>query len=317
MTTEQMKEKLGSMLTPHRYIHSLGVMQTAEKMAALFHADVQKAQTAGLLHDCAKQIDRETQLAMCDEMGVLLDDIKRESTALLHAELGAKLAETEFGITDNEILGAVKYHTLGRAEMTTLEKILYLADIIEPNRKEFEGLNELRALCTEDLDAALLYALELTIAHIGRKGRILHTQTIEAEAFYRKKLHKEAYHMKPPSTFDKASKAVKVLDAKKARDIVFLKVGSLTILADYFVICSANSTTQVRALADSVEEEFEKIGITPISREGKQGLNWILLDYGDFILHIFHQETREFYGLEKLWDDAEKIDVETIVNESF
>lgn len=315
MTTEQMKEKLGSMLTDHRYTHSLGVMETAEEMARLFHADVQKAQIAGLLHDCAKQIDREIQLAMCDEMGVLLDDIKRESTALLHAELGAKLAETEFGITDDEILGAIKYHTLGRAKMTDLEKILYLADIIEPNRKDFEGLNELRSLCTQDLNKALLYGLELTIAHIGRKGRILHTQTIEAEKYYRKKLHKEVYHMKPLNSFDKASRAVKVLDAKKANDISFLKVGSLTILADYFIICSASSTTQVRALADNVEEEFEKIGVTPLSREGKQGPSWLLLDYGDFIIHIFHQEAREFYNLEKLWDDAEKININEIVKE--
>ena len=316
MTTEQMKEKLGGMLTDHRYTHSLGVMETAEKMARLFGADVQKAQTAGLLHDCAKQIDRETQLAMCDKLGVPLDDLKRENTALLHAELGARLAETEFAVCDGEILGAIKYHTLGRANMTDLEKILYLADIIEPNRRESEGLKELRVLCEKDLNEALLYGLELTIAHIGRKGRILHTQTMEAEAFYRNLLHKEAYHMKPLDAFEKAKKAVKVLDAKKANDIALLKVSDLTILADYFVICSANSTTQVRALADSIEEEFEKVGINPLSREGKQGLNWILLDYGDFILHIFYQETREFYGLEKLWDDAEKMDVDKIINES-
>ena len=315
MTTEQMKQKLCGMLTDHRFTHSLGVMETAQKMARIFHADERKALVAGLLHDCAKQIDREKQLAMCDEMGVPLDDIKRENTALLHAELGAELAKTEFGIDDGEILGAIKYHTLGRAKMTTLEKILYLADIIEPNRKDFEGLKELRALCEKDLDEALLYGLELTIAHIGRKGRILHTQTIEAENYYRKLLHREAYHMKPLNALDKASKAVKVLDAKKARDILLLKVGDLTILADYFIICSADSTTQVRALADAIEEEFEKIGITPISREGKQGLNWVLLDYGDFIIHIFYQETREFYGLEKLWDDAEKIDIKKIVNE--
>ena len=122
--------------------------------------------------------------------------------------------------------------------------------------------------------------------------------------------------MKPLDAFEKAKKAVKVLDAKKANDIALLKVSDLTILADYFVICSANSTTQVRALADSIEEEFEKVGINPLSREGKQGLNWILLDYGDFILHIFVQETREFYGLEKLWDDAEKMDIDKIINES-
>ena len=113
-----------------------------------------------------------------------------------------------------------------------------------------------------------------------------------------------------------AEAAVKTLDSKMAKDIKLLRTTDLTVLADYFVICSANSTTQVRALADSIEEEFEKVGINPLSREGKQGLNWILLDYGDFILHIFYQETRKFYGLEKLWDDAEKMDIDKIVNES-
>lgn len=315
MTIEQMKEKLKPMLTYHRYIHSLGVMNTSADMAKRFGVDVEKAVVAGLLHDCAKQIDRDVQVKMCDEYGVELDDIKRENTALIHAELGAYLAENEFGITDSEILGAIKYHTLGRAGMTDLEKILYLADIIEPNRKGFEGLAELRSLCEKNLDEACLYGLELNIAHVFRKGRILHTQTIEAEKFYRNLLHKEAYHMKPLSSLEKAKKAVKVLDSKKAFDITLLSVGGLTILADYFLICSANSSTQVKALSDSVEDEFEKLGIKPVSCEGRQGLNWILLDYGDFIIHIFNKETREFYSLEKLWDDTEKIDVNEIINE--
>lgn len=315
MTTEQMREKLETMLTEHRLTHSIGVMETAMEMAKRFGVDMQKAQIAGLLHDCAKQIDYSVQLAMCEERGIALDGIKRENLGLVHAELGASLAETEFLVTDKEILDAIYYHTLGRAKMTDLEKILYLADIIEPNRKEFEGLSELRKLCMKDLDEATLYGLELSIAHIGRKGRILHTQTMEAEAYYRKLLNKEAYHMEPLNTLEKAKKAVKVLDAKKAFDISLLKVGELTVLADYFVLCSANSTTQVRALGDSVEEEFEKFDIKPLSREGRQGLNWLLLDYGDFIIHIFHKETREFYSLDKLWDDAEKIDIDDIVTE--
>lgn len=315
MTTEQMKEKLSTMLTDHRFNHSLGVMETAVKMAERFGVEVKKAEIAGLLHDCAKQIDRAEQVKMCEERNIFLDSIKRENTALIHAELGASLAESEFMITDSDVLNAIRYHTLGRANMSDLEKILYLADIIEPNRKEFEGLNELRRLCEKNLDEATLYGLELNIAHIFRKGRALHTQTIEAERFYRNLLHKEAYHMEPLSGLEKAKKAVRVLDAKKAEDIAFLKVSDLTILADYFILCSANSNTQVRALCDYVEEEFEKVGIHPLSREGKQGMNWILLDYGDFILHVFHKETREYYNLDKLWDDAEKIDVDSIVNE--
>ena len=121
--------------------------------------------------------------------------------------------------------------------------------------------------------------------------------------------------MEPLSALDKAQKCVKILDAKKGADIELLEISDLTTLADYFVICTGNSSTQVKALADAVEDEFEKLGIKPYSREGKDGLNWVLLDYGDVIIHIFYKETREFYGLEKLWSDAEKIDISEIVND--
>ncbi len=108
---------------------------------------------------------------------------------------------------------------------------------------------------------------------------------------------------------------VRHLDNKQARDLKVLKVSGLTILADYFVICSASSTTQVRALADTLEEKMEALGEQVLQKEGKQGLNWILMDYSDVIVHIFYQETREFYGLEKLWTDAEELPLEDILEE--
>ncbi len=315
MTVEQMKEKLATMLTDHRFIHSMGVMETAVKLAQLYGVDPEKAQVAGLLHDCAKQIDKTVQLAMCDELGLKLDSIKRENLALLHAELGAELAKTEFGVTDDDIVRAIRNHTLGRKNMSDLEKILYLSDMMEPNRRDYEGLAGLRTLSEKNLTEATLYGLELTIAHIERKGQVLHTQTMEAERFYRDLLHKEVYHMEPLSPFEKAKKAAVLLDSKKAEQVSLLSVGELTILADYFVICTGNSSTQVKAMADFVEEEFEKIEITPISREGKQGGSWILLDYGDVIIHIFDRATREFYSLDKLWDDAEEIDISEFIKE--
>ena len=125
MTKEQMKEKLGTMLTDHRYIHSLGVVETAVKMAQIFGVDVEKTEIAALLHDCAKQIPHNTQLEMCKEYGIPLDEVKEKELGLLHAELGAYLAEHDFGITDAEILDAIRYHTLGRKAMTDIEKILY------------------------------------------------------------------------------------------------------------------------------------------------------------------------------------------------
>lgn len=313
MTKEQMKEKLCTLLTDHRYTHSIGVMETAVKMAEIFGADVEKAEIAGLLHDCAKQIPHNTQLDMCKEYGIPLDEVKEKELGLLHAELGAYFAEQEFGIKDSEILDAIRYHTLGRENMTALEKILYLSDIIEPNRKEFDGLNDLRKLCFSNLDRALLYGFGLTIAHTNRRGHILHNQTIDAERYIREKLRKEENILNSENSFEKASLAVKVLDNKKASDISCLKVSNLTILADYFVICSAGSSTQVKALADNVEDEFAKLGIHPTAREGKGGTEWLLLDYGDVIIHIFYKEMREFYGLDKLWNDAEEIDIKTII----
>jgi len=160
-----------------------------------------------------------------------------------------------------------------------------------------------------------LYGFGLTISHTNRRGHILHNQTIEAEKYLREKLRKEENIITMESSFEKASLAVKVLDKKKASDLSCLKVSDLTILADYFIICSAGSTTQVKALADYVEDEFAKYGIHPEAREGKGGNEWMLLDYGDVIVHIFYREMREFYGLDKLWNDAQNIDINSIIEE--
>lgn len=312
MTKEQMREKLKTMLTDHRYTHSLGVEETALKMAEIFGVDKEKTEIAALLHDCAKQIPHKEQLLMCQEYGIALDEIKEKQLGLLHAELGAYLAEHDFGVKDKEILDAIRYHTLGRENMTDVEKILYLSDIIEPNRRIFDGLEDLRALCFCNLDMALLAGFRLSISHINRTGAILHPQTIAAEKYIREKLRKEKQVL--DNSLEKATLAVKVLDKKQATDISCLKVSNLTILADYLVICSANSSTQVKALADNIEDEFAKVGIHATSREGRGGTEWLLLDYGDVIVHIFYKEMREFYGLDRLWNDAENIDIKTLID---
>lgn len=112
---------------------------------------------------------------------------------------------------------------------------------------------------------------------------------------------------------EKMQQIVKILDKKKALDIKVLKITELTTLADYFIICSATSTTAVRSLSDYVEEEMKNQGAGIPKMEGKDGYNWFLMDYGDVIVHIFYQNTREFYELEKLWTDAEEIDISSIV----
>lgn len=106
---------------------------------------------------------------------------------------------------------------------------------------------------------------------------------------------------------------VNCYDDKKAHDIVAMEVGELTSVADYFVIGSASSSTQVKAIADEIEEKMEKAGFRAVHREGYNSAMWILLDYSDIVCHIFNDETRKFYDIERLWSDAKKLDIEKLI----
>ncbi len=117
------------------------------------------------------------------------------------------------------------------------------------------------------------------------------------------------------NTKDKVTLITKTLSDKQAEKIEVIEIGDLTILTDYFVIASASNTTHVRALADEVEYIAKQAGVYPNRIEGYQTANWIVLDYGDIIVHLFYRETREFYNLDKLWSDGKKIDVVALLNE--
>ena len=115
-------------------------------------------------------------------------------------------------------------------------------------------------------------------------------------------------------SFEIITIAANALNEKKGRDISAIKVGDLTVLADYFLLCTANSSTQVRALADEVEEKAKEAGFNFHHREGYNGESWVLIDFLDVIVHVFDRENREFYALEHLWEDAKKIDIEGIID---
>ncbi|WP_206425676.1 ribosome silencing factor [Ruminococcus sp. Marseille-P6503] len=103
---------------------------------------------------------------------------------------------------------------------------------------------------------------------------------------------------------------IRALDSKRAEDIQLIGIRDLTIVADYFVIANGTSNTQTKALADAVEFEMKQLGIEPIRVEGYQGATWIILDYGDIVVHVFYKETRSYYNLERLWSDGEQKDIE-------
>ena len=172
-------------LDDNRYQHTLGVMYTAASMAMRYDVDVLKALYAGLLHDCAKCIPNDKKLHLCGKYGFTVSDIERENPSLLHAKLGACLAHEKYGVTDKEIIHAIESHTTGCPAMTMLEKIIYIADYIEPGRNKAADLPRVRKLAFEDLDACMAEILCDTLKYRSRVGGPLDPSTQLAYEFYR------------------------------------------------------------------------------------------------------------------------------------
>lgn len=177
MEREEALELVKEQLTEHRYQHTLGVMETAILLARQYGADEQKAELAAIFHDYAKFRPKDEMRAIIADQG-FPQDLLEFNAELWHAPVGAYLVEKEAGITDGEILAAIRYHTSGRIGMTLLEKIIYLADYIEPGR-HFPGVDEVRAMAKENLDQALIKAVQNTILFLLKKN-----QTVYPDTFY-------------------------------------------------------------------------------------------------------------------------------------
>lgn len=170
-----------SYLKPKRIPHVLGTEKTAVALAEQYGADVEKARVAALLHDCTKRLSLDEQLALADELHVPLDEVERVTLKLTHAKTGAALARAVFGV-DDEVYNAILWHTTGRPNMSLLEKILYLADYIEPTR-DFPGVETLREAVWRDLDEGLALGLSMTIDEMNEIGAPIHENTLSALRF--------------------------------------------------------------------------------------------------------------------------------------
>lgn len=180
LTIEELRCVSYSMVKAKRLPHIRGTEQTAVELALRWGADPEKMRRAAILHDCTKYISREEHLAICERCGIELDDMERGAEKLLHSKSGAALAHEMFG-QDEEIFTAILYHTTGRENMTLAEKILYLADYIEPCRN-FPEVAEMRRMAEIDLDYAVLMGVRLSIQEMKERNRIVHHNTLEAEA---------------------------------------------------------------------------------------------------------------------------------------
>ena len=170
-------------LKENRIAHVTGVESQAVMLAMHWGEDPDTAAIAGILHDITKAQNKEKQLKLCEKYGIILENAERENPALLHARTGAALARERFGISD-EIYEAIRWHTTGKPDMNTLEKIIYLADYTEPTR-DFEGVEELRELSFEDLDKAMALGLEMSIRDLKERGKEIFHDTMDAYNWYK------------------------------------------------------------------------------------------------------------------------------------
>ncbi len=172
-------------ISPKRFVHTLGVMNTAKQLAAHYQQDVAKAMLAGLLHDCAKGIPAGERISLCKQYGLDVTDAERVNTELLHAKLGRYLAETEYNVSDCEILDAIFYHTTGRPKMTFLDKIIYIADYIEPGRKDAPNLAKIRELAYVDIDQCLITILGQTLSYLKTRNEVIDPMTEQTYYYYK------------------------------------------------------------------------------------------------------------------------------------
>lgn len=186
---DYLKREIKFVLKPKRYIHTMGVYETALKLAQKYGADIEKTAIAALLHDCAKNIPLHEMIEICGQFGIVLLDHERQSSALLHGKTGAVLSKIRYQIEDQEIYDAIYFHTTGKPDMSLILQIIFVADYIEPGRTSAPNLDILRKLAFVDLNQATALILKDTLDYLKNgKDKNIDEMTAKSFAFYQKYL---------------------------------------------------------------------------------------------------------------------------------
>lgn len=162
----KIRKAMKKSLDAKRFEHTLGVEYTSAALAMRYGADIKNAQLAGLLHDCAKCLTDEKRLSICEKHNISINDVERRNPFLLHAKVGSFLAMEEYRVYDPDVINAILNHTTGRPGMSLLEKIVFVADYIEPGRKQAPNLKQIREMAFVDLDKTLIMILGDTLAYL-------------------------------------------------------------------------------------------------------------------------------------------------------
>lgn len=187
----KMRKQLAKALDTKRYEHTLGVAYTSAALAMRYGEDIQKAEIAGLLHDCAKCLDNDKRIQICKKNNIEITEAEQQNPFLLHAKVGGYLANAKYKIEDEDIINAICFHTTGRPGMSLLEKIVYIADYIEPGRDHAANLDKVRRLSFDDLDEALIQILEDVLAYLKSSKKEIDPMTQKTYEYYKRKQSEE------------------------------------------------------------------------------------------------------------------------------
>jgi len=315
-------------LTKDRFAHSVSVADTAARLAYAYGSNVEAARLAGLLHDWDKSLTLDDLLKQADRYGLPIPDRPEK---LLHAFTGSRAVAELFPTLPQKIINAIDRHTLADVDMSDLDMIIYIADLLEPLRTE-ETYNAMIALREQVgiMPLAVMYraVIEQTFDYLKSRNRAVNPITLAAydavNTYIAENLladtEDEVSNLTAPiknldtsessESFRIALLAAEAAYDKKATDIVVLNVRQTLVICDYFVIATGAINRQVDAICEAIEEKLRlEAGVKPIGREGQDDLDWVLLDYGDVVVHVFQPELREFYRLEAMWGDSPIVDL--------
>lgn len=176
---EQIKKDLKDILSEKRYTHSVGVMEMAAKLAEIYGADIETAKLAGILHDIAKEMSSEEKLKYVKENNIIINEVERINTPILHGKIGADIAKKKYGINE-QVQRAIEYHTTTNPNMDLISKIVYVSDKIELNRKsEDYDIKYERELALKDIDKTIIYIIDSNIKSLLNKGKLIEAEMIE------------------------------------------------------------------------------------------------------------------------------------------
>lgn len=312
---KEIEKYVRSHLSDKRWNHTVNVVSEAEKLCQMYGGDMEKCVTAAIFHDVVKELPNEELNALVRKFG--FDEKYIDSPNLSHGKIAAALLKHEWGIDDEDIINAVSYHTTGRAGMSKTEKIVFIADAIEPTRV-YNGVEAIRKATYEDLDRGCLKSLTDTVEHLKEKGvSYIDEDTLRAREWFEEQIddfrkERNGNHM---NSKDYALLAAETLDSKKAEDIIIFDIAEKSSIADYLILATGLNERSVGALIDEVEDRLAQEGLLVKSIEGKKESGWILMDYGDIIVNVLTAEKRDRYNIEKVWADCNTLSWEVKENE--